>query len=150
LKAGTVKQEKVNKKLGKAIKKAVGLVMKIRDMSFPEDVVEEMCGAHFEIWAHIPQIDDMVWDEGDGRWKKPGEGWNDIDVKDDIETVAFTVGKALKALAEEYSEVHDVITKGAELPNFYVTLEYIAFNRNGDYLWTAEEEKEMTEVIIEG
>jgi len=141
----------VNKKLEKAIKKAVDFVMKIQNMSFPEDVAEEMCEAHFEIWAHVPQTGHIVWDEGDGKWKKPGEGWNDIDIKDDdIETVAFTVGKALRALANDYSEVRDVITKGREFPDFYVTLEYTAFDRNGDYMWTAEQEMEMREVIIEG
>ena len=144
-------EKKLNGKFGQAIKKAVGFVIEIRDMSFPEDVAEEMCEAHFEIWAHVPQTGHIVWDEGDGKWKKPGEGWNDIDIKDDdIETVAFTVGKALRALADEYSEVRDVITKGTELPDFYVTLEYNAFDRNGDYMWTAEQEMEMREVIIEG
>ena len=137
-------------KFGQAIKKAVGFVIEIRDMSFPEDVVEEMCEAHFEIWAHVPQTGHIVWDEGDGKWKEPGEGFNDIEVEDDIETVAFTVGKALRALADEYSEVRDVITKGTELPDFYVTLEYNALDRNDEYMWLPEQEEGMSKVILKG
>ena len=143
-------QEKVNKKFGQAIKNAVDFALEVLNVSIPENVAARIRMTHFEICAFIPQTGNIFWDEWDGKWKKPGEGWKDVKVKDDVETVAFTVGKALRALAEKYPEVRDVITKGTEFPGFYMALEFNALDGNDEYMWAADQEMGMSEVILEG
>jgi len=143
-------QEQENKKFGQVIKKAVDFVKQIRDMSFPKHVAEEMRSTHFEIWAYTPKSGHIVWDKWYSQWKHWRETWKDVKVKDDVETVAFTVAKALRVLADECSEVRDVITKGTEFPGFYVTLEYNALDRNDEYMWLPEQEMGMSKVILKG
>jgi len=143
-------QEKVNKKFGQAIKNAVDFALEVLNVSIPENVAARIRMTHFEICAFVPQTGYIFWDESDGKWKKTGETLKDVKVKDDVETVAFTVGKALKALADEYREVRDLIIKGTEFPGFRMTLEFNVLPGNYEYIWSGDQKVGMSEVILEG
>ena len=143
-------QEKVNKKFGQAIKNAGDFASEVLNVSIPENVAERIRRKHFEICAFVPQTGYIIWDEPDGKWKKTTETLKIFKGKYDVETVASTVGKALKALADEYSEVRDLIIKGTEFPGFYMTLEFYVLPVDYEYIWLGDQGVGMSKVILEG